>query len=210
MFKVNHLNITLWILISILILILFAIIIWRIATKNKSKNNDFKQSKLTVANQLIDLSRSLQQVYEISSLVNILFKNRFAKNKFSLITLLSFWKNNAYLILNPLKIDVDGKIKINQNQIDYQWKNKNQKFDLKPIHEILRFFKSINLNVQIIIPSECKSQNQKFLFKPIEEIGDYIKDDKSVINKNSIANQILKIKKINLFKNKTTKWGTNV
>ena len=210
MFKVNHLNITLWILISILILILFAIIIWRIATKNKSKNDDFKQSKLTVANQLIDLSRSLQQVYEISSLVNILFKNRFAKNKFSLITLLSFWKNNAYLILNPLKIDVNSKIKINQNQIDYQWKNKNQKFDLKPIYEILRFFKSINLNVQIIIPSECKSQNQKFLFKPIEEIGDYIKDDKSVINKNNIANQILKIKKINLFKNKTTKWGTNV
>ena len=209
MFKVNHLNITLWILVSVLILILFCIIIWRFVTRNNNKNDDFRK-KLTVSSHLIDLSRSLQQIYEISSLVNILFKNRFAKNKFSLITLLSFWKNNAYLILNPLKIDVDSKIKINQNQIDYQWKNKNQKFDLKPIHEILRFFKSINLNVQIIIPSECKSLNQKFLFKPIEEIGDYIKDDKSVINKNNITSQILKIKKINLFKSKTTKWGTNV
>ena len=209
MFKVNHLNVTLWILVSILILILFCIIIWRFVTRNNNKNDDFRK-KLTVSSHLIDLSRSLQQIYEISSLVNILFKNRFAKNKFSLITLLSFWKNNAYLILNPLKIDVDSKIKINQNQIDYQWKNKNQKFDLKPIHEILRFFKSINLNVQIIIPSECKNLNQKFLFKPIEEIGDYIKDDKSVINKNNITSQILKIKKINLFKSKTTKWGTNV
>ncbi len=209
MFKVNYLNVTLWILVSILILILFCIITWRFVTRNNNKNDDFRK-KLTFSSHLIDLSRSLQQIYEISSLVNILFKNRFAKNKFSLITLLSFWKNNAYLILNPLKIDVDSKIKINQNQIDYQWKNKNQKFDLKPIHEILRFFKSINLNVQIIIPSECKSLNQKILFKPIEEIGDYIKDDKSVINKNSITSQILKIKKINLFKSKTTKWGTNV
>lgn len=208
MFKVNYLNITLWILIAFLVSILFVVIIGRIITKNNKKDN-FTQNKLITSNKLIDLSRSLQQIYEIPSLINILFKNRFAKKKFSFITLLSFKNKNAYLILNPIKTNVNSKIKINQNQIHYQLKNKDKKFDLKPIYEILRFLKSIDLNVKIIIPSDCKYHNQKFLFKPIEEIGDYIKDDNDIINQNSIIDQISKIKKINLFKNKTTKWGTD-
>lgn len=215
MFKINYLNITLWILIAILILILFVIIIWRIITKNDNTKNNFAKNKLFTSNKLMDLSRSLNQIYEISSLVNILFKNKFANDKFSLITLLSFKKRNTYLILNPIKIDINSKIdNTNQNKIYYQYKNKDQKINLKPIYEILRFFKSIDLKTLIIIPSKCihttKIKNQKFLFKPIEEIGDYIKNDNNVMNKNNIINQISKIKKINLFKNKTINEGKNV
>ena len=209
MLKVNYLNITLWILIGVLILVFIFVIIWRITTRNNNTKDDFAKNKLITSNKLMDLSRSLLQIYEIPSLINILFKNRFAKRKFSLITLLSFKNKNAYLILNPLKINPNCKIKINQNQIYYQLKNKEKKFDLKPTYEILRFFKSINLNVEIIIPAECQHHNQKFLFKPIEEIGDYIKNDNNLINQNSIIDQISKIKKINLFKNKTTKWGND-
>ncbi len=204
MFKVNYLNATLWILFGILLIILLVVFAWRIITKNNDIQKNFMKNKMFTSNKLIDLSWSLERVYDVSSLVNILFKNKFAKNGFSLITLLAFKKQNAYLILNPIKMNVNSKINVKQNKIFYIFKNKNKELNIKSTYEILRFFKSITLNVKIIIPTECKYQNKNFIFKPIEEIGDYIKNDDNIINQNNIINKISKLEKINLFKRKTT------
>jgi hypothetical protein len=101
-------------------------------------------------------------------------------------------------------MDVNSKINVKQNKIFYIFKNKNKELNIKSTYEILRFFKSITLNVKIIIPTECKYKNKNFIFKPIEEIGDYIKNDNNIINQNNIINKISKLEKINLFKRKTT------
>ncbi|UUD36181.1 hypothetical protein NPA08_04500 [Mycoplasmopsis citelli] len=118
----NFLTLTTIILSSILVLILIAVIIWRIYLKI-TKKVIYKSNNIGhTTRETIDKLRILNSLNNAFVLSNILVKNPFSKNKYTLFSGIVICKSKIYVLSDLIK-DTQNKIEINDNGI-YVLKNK--------------------------------------------------------------------------------------
>ena len=202
MFKVNYMNVTLWSLGGFMVLFLIGSIIWRLKSKD---DKDKKTNQLIVKKDIKDLSLSLMSIYEIPSLVNILFKNKFAKNKYSIIPMLAAKNDNLYLITNNLNLKVQDDFKITDEKFYKNNKIMNE-INIKSYREILRYLEAMEVTAKILVPVNIDFKySNKFNIVNIKNIGNYINDDDNKMNNKEIYKILKKIESQNIYKSKSVR-----
>ncbi|EFF41176.1 hypothetical protein [Mycoplasmopsis alligatoris] len=133
-------NITLWILSSVLIIVLIGVIIWRIFIVNK-KDSWHNQKNLagSVSKSFLKVISDLSYSEKIDVLVNIGFKNKYAKKEISLIPALIRRNNKLFLITNLVENKANKEIIIKNNKLYYDSKNYYANIDLYWNFEIIKF-----------------------------------------------------------------------
>lgn len=100
--KPTFFNVTFWVLASALILVLIGVIIWRIVTR---KDIRVKKQVGTLSKKMNDIVLDLSANKDFQIIYNIVFKNKYAKENYSLLPILIIHKKNVFLISNLIEIN---------------------------------------------------------------------------------------------------------
>ena len=211
MFKINILNISLWVLISILIFLLIIVIFLRkfyphlLSNVNNNKNNNNNIG--AISNDMKQMVLSLSSIYDFNIGYNILFKNRFSKIGHSFIPIIIVHGNQVFILTNRIKHKKNSSIVVEDNNIFYKQKN-NKLFLLENINlykEIERYISSVipKIKIEIIVPiigdlNSIKNDSNIKMLSSID-IGEYIEGYKT-LNSPEILKLWKKLNSNNIFK----------
>lgn len=213
--EINYLSVTIYALGGILVLATIILMVYRFFTKNKTEN--VTENKIGKVNkEFNDLIKFLASTTKFEIMHNILIKNKYAKNNYSLIPALILVKNNLFLLTNAINLDkYDQGDFFMENKHPFLYKNKKVRtnFDLNFTFskEIKKYMQHNfdNVPLQIVIPC-VKSQAQVKHGKELnivdimsftEEIVNLVKSEKEISNQLAIS-IASKLKRNNLFKAK--------
>ncbi|UUD36932.1 Uncharacterised protein [Mycoplasmopsis californica] len=201
------LNIALWVLSGILVLIVLGVVIWRIVIHYKpsldKKGNNKKQIG-SINNDLNKFVKTIILKKDSHLIYNVLLKNKFAKLNYSLIPILIFHNNQAFLVSNlirntknetivleegTLKL-INSKKQLEIEDVKIEWyedivKLLESKFELKQ-SQLTKIFLTLNNSEQAtlndyhivstyeLVPFIEKIETEKISSFEIEKIKDKI------------------------------------
>ncbi|UUD35432.1 hypothetical protein NPA07_00970 [Mycoplasmopsis caviae] len=110
--KPTFFNITFWILASFLILALISVIIWRIVSRNDIR---VKKQVGTLSKKMNNIVLDLSANKDFQIIYNIVFKNKYAKENYSLLPILIIHKKNVFLISNLIEINEKYNLTVNDD-----------------------------------------------------------------------------------------------
>ncbi|WP_041594009.1 hypothetical protein [Mycoplasma crocodyli] len=140
--KPSAINIGLWVMGSILILVLFCVILWRLFHSKIHKNTNNKEHAGSISKEFIDFMSDLSKSEKIDLLINIPFKNKYSKNNISLIPALIRYQNKLFLVSDLVINKGSDEIIIQNSETYLKRKNKIKKinnFENYWFKEILKF-----------------------------------------------------------------------
>ncbi|WP_027120555.1 hypothetical protein [Mycoplasmopsis lipofaciens] len=207
-----------WVAAGMMLLLLFALIIWRIATKNKNIGIKNKKRIGSLNKKMNDIVLDLSANKNIKVLYNIIFENKYAKDKHSQLPILAICDSRLFLISNiidtkkaKIKITNDLKIEIIKNNkaknygiVNPRWYNEIEKY----ISRELIKDKKIKINKILLINEELELiQNQTdFIVSNQFDLINIFKNSNSMQIDEYMQKKILfKLNEINLLKQKVTK-----
>ena len=215
MFSLNLLSITIWVLGGILFIFAIVAIFWRIL-KRKNINQDFSNKNIgSISKQFNDFIISLRSSTDFDIMHNILIKNKFSKNNYSIIPAIIFSKGNAFLLTNAISSRKYNQVEFNENEKNPKWIKNDKRIIINNLsktwtQEIIKYlnhkFSEINFNVvipiiddSIIIKNKWKNY---YYFKAIEFEDQIIhfKENESLLS-DDIKRISRHFKSVNLFKN---------
>ena len=210
MFKLNILNISIWVLIGVLVLMIICVIIWRIVTRNKVDGVTSKLDKIgMISKNMNQLILSLNSLHDFQVFFNILFKNKFSKLKYSIVPVIVYNNGTFFLITNIINTK-KGDLELNNISLSLSKGNNKiiiNNFKVKWYKEIEIYFKSIGINLVTIIPvagSILKITNLSKIknLLEIQDIGVYINEQPfgKKYSDFDLKKIFSKIDSINLFK----------
>lgn len=187
MFTVSILNVSIWILSGILLLFAIVLIILRllkIDIFSKLNQNNKKKDVGTVSKDMQQIVLSLGSIDGLNVGYNILIKNKFSKDNYSLIPAIIVEKGKIFMLTNRIKVSKFNIIFNNEKKVIVYKGQKGKEdpsFKYKWYKETIKYIKSISngMDFELLVPvvGQIDKIENKSDLKLIEssEIGEYIK-----------------------------------
>lgn len=214
MFKLNLLSGTIWVLGGVLLFIAIILIFWRILTRKKTRTNQSSKNIGSVTKEFNEFIISLSASTNFDIIHNVLIKNKYAKNNFSIIPAIIFANGKSFLLTNAISSRKYNEIHFKENEIYPLYIKGDKKIQVTNLsklwtQEIIKYlshkFNKINFNIVTPIIDDsiniAESWSNWNYFSAIEfedEIMNF-EDNKKISNSDikKIANHL---KANNLFK----------